>query len=111
MSVTVTVPDKYARILEPLGDLQHAVDEALRRYTVEQVTAKIAELRQRDRTWQAKYGCDYETFAERMASDEAFLAHVEQTISKTWELDLAEWEFCHKGAQDWTQHLQTILLE
>jgi len=111
MSVTVAVQDKYVRVLEPLGDLQGAVDVALQRYAIEQITAKIAELRQRDQAWQAKYGCDYDTFVQRIASDEGFVAHVEETISKTWELDLAEWEFCHKGVKDWTRHLQAILLE
>lgn len=110
MSMKVVVRDKYVRALKPLGDLQQAVDKALQRYTIEQITAKIAELKLRDQAWRAKYGCDYETFVERMASDEAFVTHVEQNISKTWELDLAEWEFCHKGTQDWTQHLQEILL-
>ena len=110
MSVTIAVQEKYFHLLEPLGDLQEAADVALRRYAIEQITAKIAELRQRDEAWQAKYGCDYKAFVERMASDEAFVTHVEKTISKTWELDLAEWEFCHKGAQDWAQHLQTLLL-
>lgn len=111
MSVTVAVQDKYVRVLEPLGDLQQAVDMALQRYAIDQVAARIAELRQRDQAWQAKYGCDYDTFVQRIARDEAFVAHVEEAISKTWELDLAEWEFCHKGAQDWTRHLQAILLE
>jgi hypothetical protein len=35
---------------------------------------------------------------------------VEAKISKTWELDLADWEFCHKGIEDWTKKLQAILL-
>ncbi|MCK4316759.1 MAG: hypothetical protein KAX24_13405, partial [Anaerolineae bacterium] len=61
--------------------------------------------------FQAKYGCDYGVFVERTASDEEFLQEIEATISKTWELDLAEWEFCHKGIEDWTQRLQIILLE
>ncbi len=111
MSVTVAVRDKYVRALKPLGDLQRAVEMALQRYTIDQITAKIAELRQRDQAWQAKYGCDYDTFVQQIASDETFVTHVEETISKTWELDLAEWEFCHKGVQDWTRHLQAILLE
>ncbi|HID87588.1 MAG TPA: hypothetical protein EYP55_09475 [Anaerolineae bacterium] len=111
MSVTVAVQDKYVRLLKPLGDLQQAVDVALQRYAIEQIAAKIAELRKRDQAFQAKYGCDYEAFIQRTASDEQFVAHIEQAISKTWELDLAEWEFCHKGAEDWAKHLQAILLE
>ena len=110
MTVTVAIPERYVRTLAPLGELEKMVNLALQRYAVEQITTRITELRQRDRDFQAKYGCDYETFVERTASDEKFVWEIEVTISKTWELDLAEWEFCHKGIEDWTQRLQIILL-
>jgi len=111
MATTVAVREEYARLLEPLGNLEEAVETALRRYAIERIVEKIAELRRRERKWQAKYGCDYDTFVRRTASDEEFVCHIEQTISKTWELDLAEWEFCHQGVRDWSQHLQALLLE
>ena len=110
MSVmTVAVPAKYREILSPLGDIQQLVNEALRRYALEQVADKIAELRAREEAWEEKYGCDYETFVEKVSTDEDFVKHIEQTINPTWEIDLAEWEFCHKGVKDWTQHLQALL--
>ena len=43
--------------------------------------------------------------------DEEFIKSVEVKISKTWEVDLADWEFCHKGIEDWTRKLQDILLK
>jgi hypothetical protein len=111
MTVTVAIPERYVEILIPLGELEKTVDQALQRYAVEQIAARITELRQRDRDFEAKYGCDYEAFIERTARDEEFVREIEDKISKTWELDLAEWEFCHKGIEDWTQRLQTVLLE
>jgi hypothetical protein len=111
MTVQVSIPDKYVKVLTPLGKIEEAVEMALRRYTIEQVTTKISELRQRDLVFQKKYGLDYETFVERIAVDEAFVSQIEETISKIWEVDLAEWEFCYKGVEDWTQHLRSILLE
>ena len=111
MAVTVAIPERYVETLAPLGRLEETVDLALQRYAIERITARIAELRRRDRNFQAKYGCDYEAFVERTISDEEFVREIEATISKTWELDLAEWEFCHKGIEDWAQRLQTILLE
>src|SRR5216684_7726799 len=56
---TVTIPDKYAEALRALGDVQMAVDLALQRYTIEQITAKITSLRQRAHGYEAKYGADY----------------------------------------------------
>lgn len=110
MSVIVPIKEKYAQALAPFGDLERAVDTALQRYTIEQITAKISELRQRDSRFETKYGVDFETFQQITAEDDAFVEWIEQNVSKTWELDLAEWEFSHKGAEDWTRQLQDILL-
>ena len=110
MAVKITVHDKYVEVLEPLGDLQKQIEDALRHYAVEQITAKIAELKRRDEAFKAKYGYDYETFVRRISSDEEFLAHIENDVDKTWELDLAEWEFCHEGVKDWLKKLRDILL-
>lgn len=111
MTVKVAVSERYVEILSPLGELGEIVDSALQRYAIDRIANRIADLRRRDRGFQTKYGCDYETFIERTASDEEFVRKVEATISKTWELDLAEWEFCHKGIEDWTKRLETILLK
>ena len=107
---TVTIPDKYAEALRALGDVQLAVDLALQRYTIEQITAKIASLRQRVREYETKYGVDYSTFTLRIANEESFIRDIEVTVNLLWELDQADWEFCVKGIEDWTHTLQTILL-
>ena len=108
--ITVTIPDKYTKALSALGDVQTAVDLALQRYTIEQITAKIAELRQRAQGYEAKYRVDYSTFSQRMARDEAFVHEIETMVNPLWEIDLADWEFCVKGIEDWTHTLQSLLL-
>ena len=108
--ITVSIKEEYAEILTAFGELQDAIDLALKRYTIEQITAKVEELRQRDAMYQAKYGHDYPIFAQRVAEDEAFVRRVESQVNKMWEVDLADWEFCYKGMQDWMTKLQTILL-
>jgi hypothetical protein len=105
---TVLIDDKYIKVLSTFGDIQKAIDLALQRYTIEQVTSKLAELRQKDAEYQIKYGVDYPTFTQRVAEDEKFVHENEANISKTWEIDLADWEFCYKGIEDWTRTLQTI---
>ncbi len=107
---TITVHDKYITALSALGDLQAAIDQALQRYTIEQIVDKIAQLRRLDRGFQAKYGLGYLAFVERVAHDIAFVQEIETTINPLWEADLAEWEFCVRGAEDWTRTLQTLLL-
>jgi hypothetical protein len=99
---TVAISDKYVDVLSALGDVESAVDLALQRYTIEQITARIGDLRRRDATYRAKYGMEYATFARRAAAEESFIERIERQVSKTWEIDLADWEFCHKGAEDWT---------
>jgi Ser/Thr protein kinase RdoA (MazF antagonist) len=108
--VTIAIPDKYAETLRALGDMPAAIDLALQRYAIEQITGKLAELRQREAGYVAKYGLDYPIFAQRAASDENLVHQIETQVSKVWEVDLADWEFCYKGIQDWTQRLQTLLL-
>lgn len=107
---TVAIGEKYVEMLRSFGKLEDAVNLALQRYTIEQITFKMADLKHRDSAYQAKYGMSYPAFVQRISVDETFVNQVETTICKTWEMDLAEWEFCHKGIQDWTRKLQTILL-
>jgi hypothetical protein len=109
--VTVPIQDKFIEILASFGDLQASVDVALQRYTIEQITTKINELRRRDDEYKVRYGLEYPAFAKKAGEDTEFLQQVEANISKTWEVDLAEWEFCHKGIEDWTRKLQDILLK
>ena len=108
---TVTVSDKFTEILASFGDLQESVNAAVQRYTIDQITTKVNELRRRDEELQNKYGMDYSAFAKRTSEDEEFVKTVESDVSKTWEADLADWEFCHKGVEDWTKKLQDILLK
>lgn len=109
--VTIPVQDKFIDILSSFGDLQESVNTALQRYTIEQITTKINELRRRDESYKIRYGLDYPAFAKRASEDVEFVQYVESNISKVWESDLADWEFCHKGIGDWTKKLQDILLK
>ena len=106
--VNVAVQDRYAETLSLMGDLNTAVNSALQRYTIDQIVTKISALRRAENGYRRKYGMGYAEFVERTAVDEQFVSQVEQKISKTWEIDLADWEFCHQGIEEWTQKLQTI---
>jgi len=107
---TVAINEKYAEALSFFGNLDQAIDLALQRFAIEQITTKIAELRQRDAKYQAKYDQNYSEFAQRVARDEAFVNQIEIKTEKMWEADLADWEFCNEGIKDWTKKLESILL-
>jgi len=108
---TAIIKDNYADILISFGDLQSAVDLALQRYIIEQITSEIKRLQKKESEFRAKYGCDYPLFSQRMAEDEEFVRQIESTVSKLWEIDLAEWEFCFKGIGDWTKKIADIVGE
>ena len=107
--VTIAVQDKFVEVLTAFGNLQESVDVALQRYTIEQVSTKISELRRRNSEYQTRYGLDFPAFSQHIAEDEKFVQNVESKINKMWEADLADWEFCYKGIADWTRKLQDIL--
>lgn len=107
---TVAVQDKFAEVLIAFGDLQEGVDAALQRYTIDQIGTKITELQRRNAKYQSRYGLEYPEFSRRVAGDEEFVRHIETNINKMWEVDLADWEFCYKGIEDWTRKLRNILL-
>lgn len=108
---TITVQSKFVEILASFGDVQESVNAAVQRYTIEQITNKITELRHKEEEFEKKYGLEYSAFVKRTSEDEEFVKTVEANTSKTWEADLADWEFCHKGIEDWTKKLQDILLK
>lgn len=108
--VSVLVRDKYVETLNAFGDIQTAVDAALERYTIEQITTKLSALRERQKTFESKYGTDYTTFATRTAQDKAFVHDLEAKGNPMWEADLLDWEFSVKGIQEWKQRLQDLSL-
>jgi len=65
---------------------------------------------QRNAKYRDKYGVEYPAFCVRISEDEEYVKYIESNISKTWEIDLADWEFCYKGIDDWTRKLQDILI-
>lgn len=107
--VNVAIHEKYFHTLAAFGDLQATIEKAIQRYIIETISEKIAELQHQLIAYQEQYGMEYPEFERRIAEDEDFVNHIEKSIQKTWELDFANWEFCHKGIDDWTRKLSSIL--
>ena len=106
----ISVKDEYVEVLNTLGDLQEGIDSFFKHYAIEKIVEKITELGQKDCQYQTKYGMDYPTFFQKVSEEELFVKQIEESVEKMWEIDLADWEFCYKGAKDWLEKLQIILL-
>lgn len=105
--MTVQVKPIYAKVYEML---QENIDDVLREHAIKQLEQRIAKTQQKIQQWEAKYTCDYHTFAERAATDIGYVrqlnAHPE---TQMWEGDLLEWEVEVEDVERWRHHLQILL--
>ena len=102
----VLVKEAYAEILDPL---QESVDEALHRYALDKVQARIIEMEQRVQQWEEKYGCSYDLFTHHTATDEDYVKQLEtDPETQQWEGDLVSWEFDVEELREWRRHLQKL---
>lgn len=101
------INSRYADILAPLGDVQQAVDEAVRRYALEKASQRIAELRHAICPFEEQFGCPYEAFYARVTTDEEYVTHLRET-SPTWERDFHEWEFYVEELREWLNRLEQL---
>lgn len=107
---TITIDDRYANTLNEFTDVQSAVNIAIKRYIINMISDKISELSTAKKRYIDKYGMDFQSFQDKVSTDEDFIDLLEnQKQIKTWETDLMEWEFNIKGIEDWKQKLQNIL--
>ena len=104
---TVAINSKYVDILAPLGDVQQVVDEAVRRYAVEKLGERLAELHRAMRPLEDRYGCPYEVFYARVTADEDFVAGLRE-VSPTWERDFHTWEFYVEELREWLNRLEQL---
>ncbi len=108
---SAVIKNNYIEVLYSFGkDLQSAVDTALQKYLIDLITSKIAELRKKELLFEAKYECDYQSFSQNISESDEFVINIEENVNKMWENELAEWEFCYKGIDDWSKKLRNILL-
>lgn len=91
MLTTIQVKDAYAQVLQPL---EPTVDEVVKRLAIERASQQIVDLKQKVQAWEKKYGCTYDLFAYRTATDEGYVVELDTNpVTTQWEGDLLEWEF------------------
>ncbi|MEZ4528982.1 MAG: hypothetical protein R2941_23980 [Desulfobacterales bacterium] len=108
----IIVKDVYSDVFRYLGDMQTAVDNALRNYAVGKINEKIAELGMKVGIWEKRYGCTYDVFSYRTATDEEYVRELNQNPSTAmWEGDMIMWEYQSGELAKWYRCLQNILKE
>ncbi|MFP4394402.1 MAG: hypothetical protein ACLFTI_03980 [Anaerolineales bacterium] len=105
--VEVQLDEAYAAILEPF---QASVEEAVRSYALEKAQARLWELEQNVQRWEEKYGCSYDLFSYRTATDAEYVMELETNpATQEWEGDSIAWEFDQEVLREWRQRLQKLL--
>ena len=80
--------------------------------TLDKTRNRILELEQRLQTWEERYGCSYDLFAYRTATDEEYVKQLDvDAATQQWEGDLISWEFDVEELREWRRRLQRLLAE
>ena len=108
----VTIPDKYQEILQIIGDLQVAVNNAIRRYALDIASEQIEKCEKEITHFQNKYGCSYETFLEGITNgnNPEFLENLNYR-HPTWEADFNVWETYSEELQRWRNRVTKLLTD
>ena len=119
----VTIPDKYQEILQIIGDLQVAVNNAIRRYALDIASEQIEKCEKEITHFQNKYvhfvhqrlrlmGCSYETFFEGITNgnNPEFLENLNHR-HPTWEADFNVWETYVEELQRWRNRVTKLLTD
>ncbi len=104
---TLTLDTRYINILQDLGDPNEILEEALRRYTTEQIGERVGLLQHKILALQTKYGLPYEQFYTRVNTDQEFAENLRQT-QPSWERDLNAWRRHIEKLAKWLGYLERI---
>ena len=76
-------------------------------FTIEEARTQISDLEQRLQKYEDKYGCSYDLFAYRTATDEDYIRELNAVLAtQQWEGDLISWEFDTEELWEWRRRLQ-----
>jgi hypothetical protein len=103
----LVLDSKYVDVLGALGNLEETLEEAVRRYAIEQIGERIGKLQREILTFQAKYGLPYEVFYARVTTDDEFVRSL-RDAHPTWERDFNTWEYYIEELSEWLGRLESI---
>jgi hypothetical protein len=75
--------------------------------TIAEAGTQISDLEHRLQKYEDKYGCSYDLFAYRTATDEDYIRQLNAVqATQQWEGDLISWEFDTEKLREWRRRLQ-----
>ena len=105
--LAVQIADAWVETVQPFGDIEKVVQDALQAYAIDQCQQRIQKATAKIASYNQKYHCDYKTFKQSIQNDEGFLDAVEAQNS-LWEEDAMEWEYWLEEQQAWLNRLGDI---
>ncbi len=103
----LAIPAEYVDILKTFGSVDDLITEAVRRYTIERITERIATAQREIATFEAKYGQPYKDFRENITTNLDFLSKLKQQYPM-WERNFNVWEFYVEELNEWQSRLQKL---
>lgn len=100
MSTVLEMKDEWVKTASLFGDVETVMADALRHYAIDKCIHKIEQARAKNKIYESRYECDYDTFSLKVQSDEDFLQGVEK-INPVWEEDAMEWDYRLKELTEW----------
>ncbi len=104
---TLTIDIKHADILQSFGNLEEIVEKALYDYAIKRINERIEKYQQEAQLFETKYGMPYESFFDRIMSDDEFVKNL-WGADPTWKTDLPVWKYYAEGLAEWHGRLKNI---
>lgn len=110
LEVAIKIKKEYKDILEPLGDFQGVVNNALRRYVLDIGSERVEKCEIEIKKLEEKYHCSFKTFLSKVGTDKdiTFLQQLEEKYPM-WESDFNLWETCITELNKWKEKMSIIL--
>jgi len=102
-----TLSSKYIDILQAIGNVQEAAEEAVRFYITQKIGERIGRLQHEILVFQKTYGLSFEKFYILITTDENFVENLRKS-HPTWERDFNTWEYYTEELNEWLGHLESI---
>ncbi|MGQ9627553.1 MAG: hypothetical protein ACUVV0_11690 [Anaerolineae bacterium] len=106
--LTVSVQENLLELLKVFGELKVVVPAALRQYLMDRCLQRIEQAERQIALYENRYGMDYKTFQQRVATDQSYLEYLNR-VNPLWEADAVEWVYRLEEAEAWRERLQKAL--
>lgn len=109
---TIAIKPQYHDLLRDFGNPAELANYAIASYLVTKILKYIEECKAEIKKYEAKYGCSYQKFYDKITSrngkESAFVLQLEKE-NHTYEDDFMTWGAFQRELEKWNAELQKIL--